>query len=534
MNLTPNARITEIVAGEDTKKAILEGIDLLYTPVASTLGASGRTVIIEDQHGNPKPTKDGVTVAKAIVPFDSVERMASEVIKQASLNTATEAGDGTTTSTIIARGLVVRGLESMSNKSINYTDFNKGMNLAVEDIAAALDKQSKKITLNNIGSVATISANNDVALGSVIADAFQRAGEHGVVLMEKSQTSDTYVSVTEGFELENGYKSEVFVNQAESNRCEYDNAFVLVSNVKIEKLKQIEAQVEVAITNNTPLVIVSEIDDELLAMLAMNVVRKKIKCVVIEPTHFGVRRRDILNDLAISTGATLIDDQTGDNFDTLTGSDEDGNWNYVDFGLGSVNKITVERGKTVLFNEPTEALTEHTDGLVAQLKKTENLHEKKFLEERIAKISSAVAIVNVGASSNSEQSEIADRVDDAIHATRAALSEGIVAGGGVALQNVKVSRTFDNPAIASGYECVLETIIDPLKVCLNNADIPYKKSDFRKKSWGIDVKTGENGNMFDMGIIDPVKVTKTALKNGVSAASTLLSTTSIIVNLRRA
>jgi chaperonin GroEL len=304
--------------------------------------------------------------------------------------------------------------------------------------------------------------------------------------------------------------------------------------VKIEKLKQIEAQVEVAITNNTPLVIVSEIDDELLAMLAMNVVRKKIKCVVIEPTHFGVRRRDILNDLAISTGATLIDDQTGDNFDTLTGSDEDGNWNYVDFGLGSVNKITVERGKTVLFNEPTEALTEHTDGLVAQLKKTENLHEKKFLEERIAKISSAVAIVNVGASSNSEQSEIADRVDDAIHATRAALSEGIVAGGGVALQNVKVSRTFDNPAIASGYECVLETIIDPLKVCLNNADIPYKKSDFRKKSWGIDVKTGENGNMFDMGIIDPVKVTKTALKNGVSAASTLLSTTSIIVNLRRA
>ena len=213
MNLTPNARITEIVAGEDTKKAILEGVDLLYTPVASTLGASGRTVIIEDRHGNPKPTKDGVTVAKAIVPLDSVERMASEVIKQASLNTATEAGDGTTTATIIARGLVVRGLEAMSDKSINYTDFNKGMNLAVQDITEALEKQSKKITLDNIGSVATISANNDDELGRVIADAFHRAGEHGVVLMEKSQTSDTYVSVTEGFELESGYKSEVFVNR---------------------------------------------------------------------------------------------------------------------------------------------------------------------------------------------------------------------------------------------------------------------------------------------------------------------------------
>ena len=537
MNLQPNARITEIISGDETKEAILEGVNLLYVPVASTLGASGRTVIIEDMHGNPKPTKDGVTVAKAIVPLESTERMASEVIKQASLNTAEEAGDGTTTSTIIAKGLVVRGLESMSNKSVNYTDFNKGMNLAVADIFAALDKQSEKITLDNIENVANISANNDDELGSVIADAFKKAGEHGVVLMEKSQTNETYVSVTEGFELENGYKSEMFVNQAESNRCEYDNAFVLVSNVKIEKLKQIEPQVEVAITNNVPLVIVSEIEDEILAMLAMNVVRKKIKCVVIEPTHFGIRRRDILNDLAISTGAVLVDDQTGDNFDTLSKANEDGDLVYEDFGLGAVDKITVERHKAVFFNEPDEDLKNHIDALVKQLKNEKNTSEKRFIEERIAKISSAVAIVNVGASSTAEQSEIADRVDDAIHATRAALAEGIVAGGGVALHNVK--RSADklgvyNAATMAGYDCVFDTIVDPLKVCLANGDIEYKKGDFRKKNWGIDVKTGVKGNMFDMGIIDPVKVTKTALKNGVSAASTLLSTTSIIVNLRRA
>lgn len=534
MNPITNSRITEIVAGEDAQKAILEGVNLLYIPVASTLGASGRTVIIEDQYGNPKPTKDGVTVAKAIIPLDSVERMASEVIKQASLNTADEAGDGTTTSTILAKGLVERGLKAMSNKSINYTDFNKGMFLAVDDICVDLDKQAEKITLDNIDNVATISANNDEELGSVISDAFRRAGEHGVVIMEKSQTNSTYVSVTEGFELEKGYKTDVFVNQKESNRCEFDNAFILVSNVKIEKLNQIEPQVETAIANKTPLVIVSEMDEELLAMIAMNVVRKRIKCVVIEPTHFGIRRRDILNDLAISTGATLIDDQTGDNFDTLIATNSAGEAIIEDFGLGGIDRVTVERNKTVFFTEASEELKQHTADLMVQRDNETNPSEKKFLEERIAKISSAVAIVNVGASSTSEQSEKADRVDDAIHATRAALAEGIVAGGGVAFHNVKGKKVFDNPVIQEGYNCVLETIIDPLKVCLSNGDIQYKKGSFRRKNFGIDVRTGVIGNMFDMGIIDPVKVTKTALRNGVSAASTLLSTTSIIVNLRRA
>jgi len=368
---------------------------------------------------------------------------------------------------------------------------------------------------------------------SFLSNPFIKAGIHGVVLMEKSQTNQTYVSLTEGFELEKGYKSDVFVNQTESNRCEFENAFILVSNVKIEKLKQIEPQVEIAITNNVPLVIVSEMDEELLAMLSMNVVRKKIKAVVIEPTHFGVRRRDILNDLAISTGATLVDDQTGDNFDTLTKSDEDGNWIYSDFGLGSVEKITVERNKTVFFNEPTEELKEHTNALVKQLKKADNITEKKFLEERVAKISSAVAIVNVGAASIAEQSEKADRVDDAIHATRAALSEGIVSGGGVAFHNIKRQRGFDNKVIQSGYNCVFDSIIDPLKCVLGNADIKYTKGDFKRKNHGIDVKSGEKGDMFELGIIDPVKVTKATLRNGVSAASTLLSTTSIIVNLRR-
>lgn len=541
MNIT-QSRITEIVTGELAKKAILEGTELIYEPVASTLGAAGRTVIIENINGSPAPTKDGVTVAKNIVPLDSVERMAAETIKQAALNTADAAGDGTTTATIIARGVVSRGLSVMEDKSMNYTDFNKGMNIAVKQICDNLDKQSKQIELENVASVATISANNDAALGSIIAEAFKKAGDHGVVIMEKSMTNTTYVSVTEGFELEKGFKSDVFVNVKESNRVEYHDALVLISNVKIEKVSQIDSQISLAISKEIPLIIVAEVDEDIVSMLAMNVVRKKIQCVVVEPSHFGVRRKDILNDLAITTGAILIDDETGDNFDSLGASTMRPNANgqldevptYDNYGCGFTDKVTVERHKTIFMTDPIDELNEHVAALVIQLDNEKNPTEKKFLEERIAKISSAVAIVNVGGGSTQEQSEKADRVDDSIHATRAALEEGIVAGGGVAYKNVKRLRLFnDNPVVQAGIDCVFDTILDPLKRVISNGDIPYKASNYDRKNKGINVMTGEVGNMFDMKIIDPVKVTKTALRNGVSAASTLLSTTSIIVNLRK-
>ena len=541
MNIT-QSRITETVTGELAKKAILEGTELIYEPVASTLGAAGRTIIIENVHGSPAPTKDGVTVAKSIVPLDSVERMASETIKQAALNTGDEAGDGTTTATIIARGIVTRGLKTMEDKSMNYTDFNRGMNIAVKHICDNLDKQSKKIALENVASVATISANNDAALGAIIAEAFTKAGDHGVVIMEKSLTNSTYVSVTEGFELEKGYKTDGFVNVKESNRVEFHDALVLISNVKIEKVSQIDSQIRLSINKDIPLVIVAEVDEDIVAMLAMNVDRKKIKCVIIEPSHFGIRRKDILRDLAITTGAILVDDETGDNFDSLAAVRMQPNElgeleevpTYENHGCGITDKITVERNKTIFMTEPIDELTEHVDSLVAQLENEKNPIEKNFLEERIAKISSAVAIVKVGGGSVQEQSEKADRVDDSIHATRAALEEGIVAGGGVAYKNVKRLRNFDdNPVVQAGIDCVFDTILDPLKRVLFNGDITHRAVDFNKKNKGINVMTREVGDMFDMKIIDPVKVTKTALRNGVSAASTLLSTTGIIVNLRK-
>ena len=544
MNFKEAIRVTETVYGEESLKGLLEGVKTLHDPVASTLGASGRTVIIEDIHGNPQPTKDGVTVAKNIVPLDSVERMGCEIIKQASKNTAEEAGDGTTTSTILASAIITAGLEAMKDKSVNYTDFNRGMKEAVDYVAKQLDESSVAVTLDNIESVAAISANNDTELGSVIADAFKKAGEHGVVLMERSETSETYVSLTEGFELEKGYSSDVFVTDKETNRVEYREALVLISNVKIERLAQVEPFAEFAITNgHKALVIVADVEDSVLAALAMNKVKGNLKAVVVAPSHFGIRRKDILSDLAMSTGGRMIDEETGDNFDEYTipmeASERQVALDLIATTLGEVRKVTIDKHKSVFFNDVSEECDEHIKVLMSQLKKEKNPLEKKFLEERIAKISSAVAVVNVGASSTTEQSEKADRVDDAIHAVRAALSEGIVAGGGVALHNVSslaqlMYEDSGNPAIDAGFMCVIQACTSPLQICLKNGDITYNVSDFVTPNWGINVKNKERGDMIEMKIIDPVKVTKTALKNGVSAASTLLSTTTTIVNLRRA
>lgn len=538
-------RVTETIYGEDSRKGLLEGVKILHDPVASTLGASGRTVIIEDLHGNPKPTKDGVTVAKAIVPFDAVERMGCEIIKQASLNTAEEAGDGTTTSTILAKAIIDGGFEAMENKSVNYTDFNRGMWDAVKRISAYLDDTAKSVNLDNVESVATISANNDNELGGKIAEAYKKAGEHGVVLMERSETAQTYVSLTEGFELEKGYSSDVFVTDKDTNKAEYRDALVLISNVKIERLSQIEPFAEYAITNgHKALVIVSEMEDAVEANLAMNKQRGNLKSLVIHPSHFGVRRKDILRDLAISTGGYMIDEETGDNFDEYFLPPNEGQARYAMLDkiaetLGTVRKISADKHKTVFFNDLSEDCIEHIEAIKKQLSKTKSGAEKKFLEERIAKISSSVAVVHVGASSETEQTEKADRVDDAIHAVRAALQEGIVAGGGVALHNaataiIFMSDEFPNKAYQEGFLAVLNACIEPLKTVLRNADIPFNENDFDEQGFGIDVKTGKVGDMIEMQIIDPVKVTKTALKNAVSAASTLLSTTTTIVNLRRA
>jgi chaperonin GroEL len=317
MRINQSRQVTDVISGDACREGLISGVNKLYEPVAATLGASGRTIIIEDVNGNPQPTKDGVTVAKDIVLADPVERMGCETLKQAALNTASLAGDGTTTATVIGRGIIERGLEALRNKSINYTDFNRGMTLAVEHVTKELDKQAQKVNLNSILNVATISANNDTHLGEIIAKAFKKAGKNGVVIMDNSETSDTYVTVTEGFELENGFTNDAFVNIPEKNRCELEDALVILSNLKIERVAQIEHLLEHAIVNNRPLVIVSEMEEDVLATLAINKNNGVLKSVVVSPSHFGQRRRELLTDLSVSTGATIIDDLTGDNFENV-------------------------------------------------------------------------------------------------------------------------------------------------------------------------------------------------------------------------
>lgn len=528
MRINQTRPVTDVISGDQCREGLISGVNKLCEPVAATLGASGRTIIIEDVNGNPKPTKDGVTVAKDVVLGDPVERMGSETLKQAALNTASLAGDGTTTATVIGRGIIERGLEALKNKSINYTDFNRGMTLAVEFVCKELDKQSKKINLNNILNVATISANNDVELGGIIAKAFKKAGKHGVVIMDESETSDTYVTVTEGFELENGFISDAFVNVPEKNKCELEDPLVMISNLKIERVAQIEHLLEYAIMNNRPLVIVSEMEEDIVATLAINKNNGVLKSVVVSPSHFGQRRREVLTDLAVSTGTTIIDDHTGDNFE-----------NVLFDAMGTTPKVTVSKQKAVFLSNSLaiDSIKEHISLLKGQSKESNSAGEKEWITKRIAKISSAVAIINVGASSSTEQSEIADRVDDAINATQAALAEGIVAGGGIALKNIQESGfpSNENPAIQAGFDCVVDALTDPLKAILENGDYDYdgfRKATVGDKNIGMNVKTGEVKDMFGMKIIDPVKVTKTALINGVSAASTLLSTTCVIVKRR--
>lgn len=544
--------VTETVHGREALDLLLEGVKLLHDPVASTLGASGRTVILEDKGANPKPTKDGVTVAKHIVPLDSFVRMGSEILKQASLQTAEEAGDGTTTSTVIAKAIIDRGIEMLGDKKINYTDFNRGMQMAYKDIESYLDNKARKVTLDNVESVATISANNDAELGKLIADAFKKAGEDGIVLMEDSlKSTTTEIKHTEGFELPKGYINEVFVTDPARDRVVQEDAFVLISNTKIERIEQIERFLAEAIKTDTPITIVSEFEDEVLAILGNNKIKRGYKFNAVNPSHFGVRRRDILTDLGVATGALVFDPDTGDNFDSIPDQE-------VVQTMGRARQVVTDRKKTVFFYEMTDQVRERVASLKERLSNERDPREAMYIKERISKISSSVVTISVGASSEAEQSEIADRVDDAIHATKAALEGGIVSGGGVALFNAasmflaeapepglwqKIKSYFKGRrepfssemsyATVCGYNVVMEAAQQPLRRILSNGDYQFKNEDYKIHGEGIDIRTRRKVDMIEAGIIDPVLVTKATVRNAISAASTLLSTTTVIVNLRK-
>jgi len=500
--------------GQDAQSQVFKGIDKLTQAVSSTLGASGKCVLLEDDQGKPVITKDGVTVANSIVLLDPVENMGATLLKEAARKTVNEAGDGTTTATILAHAILeeVRN----ANLSISSRELKDGINSATKKVIKYLEKNSIDVKGSMIDNIATISTNNDPNLGKIIGNAFRSVGQTGVVMMEYSDNSKTEVELVDGIQYDKGTLNPHFINNQENKSCELDNPAVLIIESPVENIRQIQSVLEYVIKNNKPLLIIADVEAPVIATLAMNKTKGNIKVNIINAPTFGVNKRETLDDLALLTGATVINEDLGDDMDLIQPE-----------MLGTCLKSTTTEKDTVIqVGEPSEEIL----NIITQVKKelTETTITAKIinLEKRLARLSAKIAVVKVGANSDIELKEKADRIEDAICATKAAIKEGIVPGGGIALLNA--SKYIDEKN--DGEKILTKAILSPFKTILDNAgikiDIPIIKGT------GINVLTGKKVNMIKSGIIDPLLVTKSALKNAVSVATTILSTDCVINNLR--
>ncbi len=510
-----NQIVKEFSFGDEGKDKVFKGIEVLTKAVASTLGGGGECVIFEDAHGIPVITKDGVTVAELSVLLDPVENMGASLVKQAARRTVQEAGDGTTTATVLAYAI----LKEFSKSKMKFTSREKrdAINTIVEKALKYLDKRSKAVEGDMIDEVATISTNNDPVLGKLIADAYRAVDLTGVVMMETSQDGNTSIEVVEGVQYEKGFTNNHFVTNTAANTAELVNPKILLVDSAVDTIRQIQTILEHVIKNNIPLLIVGDVDAKVAAALAMNKNKGAIKInIVPAPTH-GVNRKEIFDDLALLTGATVISENLGDDLDLIDLSHLGTCVKAISTFRDTVFQIGEEQSeevKAIIKNIKEQLLTELNSGKVIKL------------EKRLAMLSAKLAIVKVGGDSDVELNEKKDRVEDAICATKAAIKEGVVAGGGVALVNASESIKAKTPA----EEVVLKALYLPCKTIMKNAGLEYKNID--KKDWGVDVETGKTVNMFKAGIIDPVLVTKSALKNAASVASTILSTNCVMSNLR--
>ncbi len=501
--------------GGDARDKIFEGISKLTKAVSSTLGASGKCVIMEDGKGNPQITKDGVTVANSIILLDPVENMGAKLIKEAARKTVSEAGDGTTTATVLAHSILHEAHKAI--KSESPREVKKGINLAVNKVVQYLEQNSSLVTGDKIKQVATISANNDEELGKLISQAFKSVDETGIVMMETHDLPETIVEEIEGVQYEAGFQNSHFVTHKDKDTAELENPLVLIVESRIENIKKIQGILEYVIKNKKSLLIIADVDPQVMTALAMNKVKGNIKANVIDAPMYGVSKKDTLEDLALLTGATVINEDLGDDMDLIDVE-----------ALGECKRTISNRHETIIQLTHTP---EAVEDLIKQLRKniedTSNPNLKIKHEKRLARLLAKVAIVKVGANSEVELKEKRDRVEDAICATKAAIKEGIVPGGGIALLNAAQVIT---PKTKSE-EILLKAIKAPYKVILENAGInDYKTPTVQGK--GLDVVTGETVNMVKYGIIDPLLVTKSALRNAASVATTILSTDCVINNLR--
>ena len=512
----PSEIVKDLNFGDNAKSRITAGVDKLAKAVKSTLGASGKCVIYEDARGNPVITKDGVTVAESVVLYDPVENMGATLLKEAARNTVREAGDGTTTATVLAEALL---------KTVNSDEYSDCELREVKDgIASGLKKvndylNSVKIDVSDdkLEQVATISCNNDAVLGKIIAEAYKSVGKDGVVLMETSETEETYVEVVDGVQFDSPLTSPHFTTNQEKQKAELDNPLILICMSEIPNIRKIQGILEHVIKNNRSLLIVAPVSQQVKSALLMNKVKGNIKVNIIDLPGFGPTKKDSCEDLAALTGATVINEELGDDLDGIT----------LDI-LGEAEYAATDSNNTVITTLEEVDVEDRIDQVAKLIADEKSGFLKKKLEERLSMLSGSVGIIKVGADSKVELKEKKDRVEDAIYATKAALKEGIVPGGGVALFNA--SKKIEPTNV--GEEILLTSILAPIATILDNAGISTSVNLPEEEGKGINVINGEHVDMVEEGIIDPVLVTKTALKNAVSVVTTIISADCVISNIR--
>ena len=510
----PSELVKNLDFGLEAKDRVITGVNKLAQAVKSTLGASGKCVIYEDGRGKPVITKDGVTVAESVVLLDPVENMGATLIKEAARNTVREAGDGTTTATVLAEALI-RQIDTALADGLTIREIKDGVNETLDSVIEYLDNVTVEVKGDMLNAVSSISCNNDEELGKIIAEAYNKVGKNGVVIMEESESEDTYVDVVDGVQVDCGLTSPHFVTNTEKHTCELDKPLIFTCSSEIPNIRKIQNILEHVIKNNRSLLIVAPVAQSVKSALLMNKVKGNIKINIIDPPGFGPTKKDAIEDLAILTGSTVLNEELGDDLDLMKPEH-----------LGEAEfSITDDKNTVLTLEGMTDGIENRIDELNKKLAEEKNGFIKKKLEDRLAMLSGSVGVIKVGAGSKVELKEKKDRVEDAIYATKAALKEGIVPGGGIALLNAKQRIKTDEAG-----KILLEALSSPYKTIMDNAGLSLSMA--MKEGYGCNVVNGEFVKMIDEGIIDPVLVTKSALKNAVSVALTVMSADCVISNIR--
>jgi chaperonin GroEL len=521
----------EVRFGADARDRMLRGIDILNNAVKVTLGPKGRNVILDKSYGAPRITKDGVTVAKEIELEDKFENMGAQMVREVASKTNEKAGDGTTTATLLAHSIVKEGAKSVA-AGMNPMDLKRGVDIAVDEVVKEIVKRAKKVQSSaEVAQVGTISSNGDASIGKMIANAMQKVGNEGVITVEEAKSLDTDVEIVEGMQFDRGYISPYFVTNAEKMTAELEDAYLLVFEKKLSGLQAMLPLLEAIVQTSKPLVILAEdVEGEALATLVVNKLRGGLKVAAVKAPGFGDRRKAMLEDIAILTGGQLIAEDLGIKLENVTLA-----------MLGRAKKVIIEKEKTTIVNGAGKKkdIEARVGQIKAQIEETTSDYDKEKLQERLAKLAGGVAVIRVGGATEIEVKEKKDRVDDALNATRAAVEEGIVAGGGVALLRAKKAiekLKNSNPDIQAGINIVLKALESPVRQIAENSGVEGsivvgKLLDSKDADYGFDAQTEQYVDMFKAGIIDPAKVVRTALQDAASVAGLLITTEAMVAEL---